>query len=114
LKQKISAKYCHCGKLELYHTFQEARLCKEKNAERKQKRHGKYFQRLELAGKIIREREEISKLELTREINKQIETSPWTIEKMKNYILETFPDIQYNKTLRVFYVYTTLDKYIQN
>ena len=109
-----SGKLCHCGKLELNHSIQEAHLCKEKNAKREQKRHGKYFQRLELAGKIIREREEISKLELTREIDKQIETTPWTIDKMKNDILETFPDIQYNKALRGYYVYTTLDKYIQN
>jgi len=66
---------------------------------------GKYYQRLARAGPIIREHKECSQLMLASSLqNIGIPTTPWTIDKMKNDILEMYPDIEYNPMLKVFYV----------
>jgi len=71
---------------------------------------GRYYQRLTRAGPIIREHEECSQLMLARSLeNIGIPTTPWTIDKIKNNILEMYPDIDYNPKLKLFYVRTTID-----
>jgi len=106
-----SSKLCHCGKMRGHHSIKEASLCSQFGEREIKKNQGKYFQRLEIIGQIVRERKEISELELTREIDYLIPTTPWTIKRMKPDILETYQDIQYSKSIRGYYVYTTLDNF---
>ena len=71
---------------------------------------GRYYQRLTRAGPIIREHKECSRLMLARSLeNMGIPTTPWTIDKIKNDILEMYQDIEYNPKLKVFYVLTTVE-----
>ncbi len=71
---------------------------------------GRYYQRLTRAGPIIREHKECSQLMLARSLeNMGIPTTPWTIDKIKNNILEMYPDIDYDPKLKLFYVRTTIE-----
>jgi hypothetical protein len=67
----------------------------------------KYWKRLILCGKIIRETGEISRLGLARELtNKGIPTTPWTIDKIRDDIEEMYDDIKYQK--KIFYIIDNL------
>jgi len=107
-----SAKCQSCGRLKQNHTAQEVQQCQKHQEIEKQKRQGKYFQRLALAQEIIRKEKRISRLNLSREIDKKISTTPWTIDKMKKDILEESFDIKWDGKLSQYYIDSTLDCYI--
>lgn len=66
-----------------------------------------YWKRLNLCAEIIRANGEISKLQLARTLSeKGMDTTPWTIDKIKPEIQELFTDIKYNKKLKKFFVLT--------
>jgi len=94
------------------HSGSQRDECVKRQDREKQKKRGRYFQRLELAPEIIRRNGRISRLNLAREIDKEIETTPWTIDKMKKDILAENRDLRWNGHASVYYVDTTLDNYI--
>jgi len=66
---------------------------------------GKYYQRLIRAGPIIRDRKECSPLGLALALEETgLSTTPWTIDKIKNDILEMYSDIGYDPKSRKFYI----------
>jgi len=66
-----------------------------------------YWKRLNLCAEIIRANGEITKLQLARTLShKGVDTTPWTIEKIKPEIEELFTDIKYNKKLKKFFILT--------
>ena len=70
-----------------------------------------YYRRLIESGKIIREFGECTRLQLARELEYSgIPTTPWTIDKIRNDILEMYLDIEYNRKEKLFYTYTTVDQ----
>ena len=66
-----------------------------------------YWKRLNLCAEIIRSNGEITKLALARALTeKGMETTPWTIDKIKPEIQELFTDIKYNKKVKKFFIIT--------
>lgn len=66
-----------------------------------------YWKRLNLCAEIIRANGEISKLQLARTLTeKGLDTTPWTIDKIKPEIQELFTDIKYNKRFKKFFIIT--------
>ncbi len=64
-----------------------------------------YWKRLNLCAEIIRAKGEISRLGLARELTtKKLETTPWTIDKIKPDILEMYSDINYNNNIKKFFI----------
>jgi len=69
-----------------------------------------FWRRLTSAGKIISESDECSTLDLARKLEHLgIPTTPITIDKIRKYILEMFPDIEFRKEDGIYYVYTKFD-----
>jgi len=101
-----------CGRVRVNHTPEEAHKCKKRQDREKNKRRSAYYLRLELAEQIIREQKRITRIQLAREIDKKIQTTPWTIDKMKKDILEESSDIRWDGHNSAYYVDTTLDNYI--
>jgi len=66
---------------------------------------GKHYQRLTRAGPIISKLKGCSLLQLASSLEEiGIPTSLWVVEKMKHYIIEMYPDIDYDPKSRKFYV----------
>lgn len=66
-----------------------------------------YWKRLNLCAEIIRANGEITKLQLARTLTeKGMDTTPWTIDKIKPEIQELFTDIKYNKKFKKFFIIT--------
>ncbi len=113
MKSNNGTKKCQsCGRLNHNHTAQQVQQCRRGLEIEKRKRQGRYYQRLSLAQEIIRREKRISKLNLAREIDKIIQTTPWTIDKMKKDILEESFDIKWDGKLSQYYIDSTLDNYI--
>ena len=103
-----------CGRINHNHTAEQVQQCRKGREIEKQKKQGRYFQRLSLAQEIIRKEKRISRLNLAREIDKKIPTTPWTIDKMKKDILEESFDIKWDGKISQYYIDITLDNYIGN
>lgn len=102
-----------CGRLNTSHNVEQRDECNLTKRDRETKRvPGVYYKRLELATQIIRRQKRISRVQLAREIDKTIQTTPWTLDKMKKDILEENKDVRWDGKASRYYVDTTLDIYI--
>lgn len=67
-----------------------------------------YWKRLSMCGPIIRELNGATRLTLARELTRRkLETTPWTIDKIRNDIVEMFDDINYDFEKKIFIIIDT-------
>lgn len=100
-----------CGRPRFYHSGIEAKKCLSKGENKRERVRRLSWLRIRKAGEIIREFRMCTKIRVAEALEEEgIPTSHWIMDKITPNILELNPDIEYNKKLKQFYVYTIVDE----